>query len=66
MLVHLLLVGSHGLIRTVEIEVLLELIGGDSRVDIQVFNGGRHCEIVGGRYFELYVSLSKCVEWIIL
>jgi hypothetical protein len=37
-LVHLLLVRSHGLVRAVEVEVLLEMTGGDVGVDVQVFD----------------------------
>jgi hypothetical protein len=43
-LVHELLVGGHGLIRAVEVEVVLELLTSDVRVDVDVFDGGRHVE----------------------
>ena len=49
-LVHELLVGGHGLIRLVEVEVVLELLTSDVGVDVEVFDGGRHfeCCCVGG------------------
>lgn len=43
-LVHKLLVGSHGLLRSVEVEVVLELLTSDVGVDVEVLDGGRHFE----------------------
>ena len=43
-LVHELLVGSHGLLRSVEVEVVLELLTSDVGVDVEVLDGGRHFE----------------------
>lgn len=39
---HELLVGGHGLIGLVEVEVVLELLTSDVGVDVEVFDGGRH------------------------
>jgi len=43
-LVHELLVGGHGLIGLVEVEVVLELLTSDVRVDVEVLDRGRHFE----------------------
>jgi hypothetical protein len=43
-LVHELLVGGHGLIRAVEVEVVLELLTSDVGVDVEVFDRGGHFE----------------------
>jgi len=43
-LVHKLLVRGHGLLRAVEVEVVLELLTSDVGVDVEVFDGGRHFE----------------------
>ena len=47
-LVHELLVGGHGLVRAVEVEVVLELFTSDVGVDVKVFDGGRHFECCCG------------------
>lgn len=47
---HELLVGSHSLLRLVEVEVLRKVVAGDDGVDVQVFDGARHfdgCEVGG-------------------